>query len=278
MLRTGKRGGDADAGVYPPAEDTVGTESLAVRDWEEFDTHCRGTDLPGRHGNAGAWHGARVADWPHVRPRRGRCGVERLVQWGVCARLPQGAGSDLRPPLSGPRGYQRLQHGLRICQYGRARKPGMAGATATFLAQFAAHAAGHDACTGFCRGLRTGESLKSRVRSRHWGGFRSRAGAGSARVNLPRPWVGQRPWKIRRVEVCSAPTLVIQPPGPAPRNRTFPHEPLSARIGGRSPIWWCTGYRRRSLARTLRGKHGLEIDLDVHHPGDRATGLRMGGD
>ena len=27
----------------------VGTESLAVRDWEEFDTHCRGTDLPGRH-------------------------------------------------------------------------------------------------------------------------------------------------------------------------------------------------------------------------------------
>jgi hypothetical protein len=26
------------------------------------------------------------------------------------------------------------------------------------------HAAGHDACTGFCRGVRTGESLKSRVR------------------------------------------------------------------------------------------------------------------
>ncbi len=35
---------------------------------------------PERHGNAGAWHGAGVADWPHVRPRRGRCGVERLVQ------------------------------------------------------------------------------------------------------------------------------------------------------------------------------------------------------
>src|SRR5437762_2234102 len=34
----------------------VGTESLAVRDWEEFDTRCRGTDLPGRRGNAGAWH------------------------------------------------------------------------------------------------------------------------------------------------------------------------------------------------------------------------------
>src|SRR5580693_4582479 len=62
MLRTGKRGGDADAGVYQPAADAVGTESLAVRDWEEFDTHCRGTDLPGRHGNAGAWHGAGVAD------------------------------------------------------------------------------------------------------------------------------------------------------------------------------------------------------------------------
>jgi len=76
-----------------------------VRDWEEFDTHCRGTDLPGRHRNAGAWHGAGVADWPHVRPRRGRCGVERLVQWGICARLPQSAGSDLRPPLSGSRGY-----------------------------------------------------------------------------------------------------------------------------------------------------------------------------
>src|ERR1700722_17624365 len=142
----------------------MGAESIAVRDWEEFDTHCRGTDLPGRHRNAGAWHGAGVADWPHVRPRRGRCGVERLVQWGICARLPQGAGSDLRPPLSGSRGYQRLQHGLRICQYSRARKPGVEGATATFLAQFAAHAAGHDACTGFCRGVRTGESLKSRVR------------------------------------------------------------------------------------------------------------------
>src|SRR5438477_12677375 len=46
-----------------------------------------------------------------------------------------------------------------------ARKPGVEGATATFLAPFAAHAAGHDACTGFCRGVRTGASLKSRVRS-----------------------------------------------------------------------------------------------------------------
>src|SRR5438445_6335169 len=153
-------GGYADAGVYQAAADAVGTESLAVRNWEEFDTHCRGTDLPGRLGIAGAWHGAGVADWPHVRPRRGRCGVERLVQWGICARLPQGAGSNLRSSLSGPRGYQRLQHGLRICQYGRARKPGVEGATATFLAQFAAHAAGNDACTGFCRGVRTGESLK----------------------------------------------------------------------------------------------------------------------
>src|SRR5947199_699618 len=54
-------------------------ESLAVRDWEEFDTHRRGTDLPRRRGNAGAWHGAGVADWPHVCPRRDRCGVERLV-------------------------------------------------------------------------------------------------------------------------------------------------------------------------------------------------------
>src|ERR1700693_1093411 len=60
-----------------------------------------------------------------------------------------------------PRGYERLQHSLRSWQYGRARKPGVEGATATFLAQFAAHASGHDACTGFCRGVRTGEPLKS---------------------------------------------------------------------------------------------------------------------
>ena len=38
----------------------------------EFDPHCRGTDLPGRRGNAGARHGAGVADRPHVRPRRPR--------------------------------------------------------------------------------------------------------------------------------------------------------------------------------------------------------------
>src|SRR5438045_6947585 len=147
MLRTGKRGGDADAGVYQPAADAVGTESLAVRDWEEFDTHCRGTDLPGQRGNAGAWYRAGVADRPHVRPRRGRCGVERLVQWGICARLPKGAGSDLRPPLSGSRGDQRLQHGLRICEYGRARTPGVEVATADFLDDFAAMATAHAACT-----------------------------------------------------------------------------------------------------------------------------------
>src|SRR4029077_21097254 len=160
-----KRGGGADAGVYQPAADAMGTESLAVRNREEFDTHCRGTDLPGRRRNAGAWHGAGVADWPHVGPSRGRCGVERLVQWGICAGLPQGAGGNLRSSLSGPRGYQRLQHGLRICQYGRPRKPGVDGGTATFLAPFAAHAPGHDACAGFRRGVRTGESLKSKDRS-----------------------------------------------------------------------------------------------------------------
>src|SRR5436190_9284776 len=143
MLRTGKRGGDADASVYQPAADAVGTKSLAIRDWEEFDTHCRGTDLPGRRGNAGAWHGPSVADWPHVRACRGRCGVERLVQRGICARLPQGTGSDLRSSLSGARGDQRLQHGLRICQYGCARKPGVEGATATFLAQFVRQAMTH---------------------------------------------------------------------------------------------------------------------------------------
>jgi len=32
---------------YQPAADAVGTASIAVRDWEEFDTHCRGTDVPG---------------------------------------------------------------------------------------------------------------------------------------------------------------------------------------------------------------------------------------
>ena len=36
----------------------MGTESLAVRDWEEFDARCRGTELSGRRGIAGAWHGA----------------------------------------------------------------------------------------------------------------------------------------------------------------------------------------------------------------------------
>src|SRR5215204_7305320 len=71
-----------------------------------------------------AQHVEEFNEWYNVRPRRGRCGVERLVQWGICARLSQGAGSNLRPPLSGPRWYQRLQHGLRICQYGGARKPG----------------------------------------------------------------------------------------------------------------------------------------------------------
>jgi hypothetical protein len=37
--------------------------------------------------------------------------LERLVQWGICARLPQGAGSDLRPPLSvleGTSGYSTV--------------------------------------------------------------------------------------------------------------------------------------------------------------------------
>jgi len=29
------------------------------------------------------------------------CGVERLVQRGICARLPQGAGSDLRSSFIG---------------------------------------------------------------------------------------------------------------------------------------------------------------------------------
>src|SRR5258708_4025647 len=131
-----------------PGGDGVRTESLDVRNWEEFDTHWRGTDLPGRVGNGGGGHGAGVADGPHVRPRRGRCGVERLVQWGICARLPQGAGSDLRSSLSGARGYQRLQHGLRICQYGCARKPGVGRPTATFLAQFAAYPAAHTPCPG----------------------------------------------------------------------------------------------------------------------------------
>src|SRR5438477_3803349 len=36
MLRTGKRGGDADASVYQPAADAVGTKSLAIRDWKNL--------------------------------------------------------------------------------------------------------------------------------------------------------------------------------------------------------------------------------------------------
>src|SRR5258707_10631211 len=44
----------ADAGVYQPAADAVGTESLAVRDWEEFDTHWRAAErMPGTDSNSG---------------------------------------------------------------------------------------------------------------------------------------------------------------------------------------------------------------------------------
>jgi hypothetical protein len=89
----------------------------------------------------------------YVRARRGRCGVERLVQWRIYSGLSQGAGSDLRPPLSGTRGHQRVYHGLRVCQYCCARKHGVEGATATFVPQFPAHAAGDDACTRVCRGV-----------------------------------------------------------------------------------------------------------------------------
>ena len=39
---------------------------------------------------------------------------------GEMCRATEGAGSDLRSSLSGHRGDHRLQHGLRICQYGRA--------------------------------------------------------------------------------------------------------------------------------------------------------------
>jgi hypothetical protein len=60
--------------------------------------------------------------------------------------------------------------GLNVAE---APKAGVEGATATFLAQFAAHAAGHDACTGFCRGVRTGESLSRQSRNQT-GGRRQR--------------------------------------------------------------------------------------------------------
>ena len=45
-------------------------------------------------------------------PAAGRGGVERLVQQRIHSRLSQGARGDLRPPLSGPRGHQRVYHRL----------------------------------------------------------------------------------------------------------------------------------------------------------------------
>ena len=68
---------------------------------------------------------------------------------------------------------------------------------------------------------------------------------------------------------------------PLPRRRPRSGHSLSrcrpGLVGGR-PIWWCPGCQRRGLARTLRGKRGLETDLDVHQLGDRATSLCMRGD
>jgi len=82
---------------------TRGDGSIAVRDWEELTRLVREQILPAA-GNDGA------------------CGMRRLqigrmyvpdevdAEWnagtsGNSARLQQGAGSDLRPPLSGSRGY-----------------------------------------------------------------------------------------------------------------------------------------------------------------------------
>jgi len=63
-----------------------GGEGITIRDWEEFDTDCReqiypdGMEMPDR-GMAPV-----LADWPHVRTRRGRGRVERLVQRRICYR------------------------------------------------------------------------------------------------------------------------------------------------------------------------------------------------
>ena len=49
--------------------DAVGGAGLAVRDRDELDADCGGADLPGQDRDAGAGHGAGVADRPHVRAR-----------------------------------------------------------------------------------------------------------------------------------------------------------------------------------------------------------------
>ena len=73
----------------------------------------------------------------------------RKVPGVICARRYR--------VLEGASGYSTV---YEFASTGRARKSGVEGATATFLAQFAAHATGHDACTGFPRGVCTGKSLE----------------------------------------------------------------------------------------------------------------------
>ena len=64
---------------YLAVTHAVGTAGLSERDWIGPHADRRRADLPGRLGSAGARHGAGITDWPHVRPRRSRGGMERLV-------------------------------------------------------------------------------------------------------------------------------------------------------------------------------------------------------
>ena len=83
--------------------------------------------------------------------------MERLVQWEYVPgyrKVPGVIYARRYRVLEGSSGYGTV---YEFASTGCARKPGVEGATATFFAQFAAHAAGHDARTEFPRGLRAGE-------------------------------------------------------------------------------------------------------------------------
>ena len=131
-----------------PAADALWTEVSPSVD-RVIDTHCRDR-FTRTAWKCRAWHGAGVGIGPHVRPRRGRCGVERRYSREY---VP---GYRKVPGVMNARRYRVLEGTSLVTAWLRvARRPcpkARSGRSRhTLLAQFAAHAAGHDACTGFFR-------------------------------------------------------------------------------------------------------------------------------